>query len=321
MGIKNNITYKIYYIDLLHSTANAVASPPAEFVNDEDLPTRVSTAEITLKSATLPRRKIDAPKFCKETTKNEPSRYQGEVRTAPIRENQSPFSPVSSSPNARATSLEPQQHRPKEHYIPIQRPGGGYIANTLSQRSMGPAPLSRQSTNDSDDTSDTQTASTTTIGQQSNATSNSSQPIKKSPREFIIPIAVEGGGFVTPRAGSLEPSESNQSTGTSFSRFSGRPRKISSIFNDRDSEDESSPFHRMHRHTSIGRESDSEDPASRFTYRLRSTRPFKNMQTTETNDSASSGEEDDEDGFEILTAENLFSTLLSRVCFTLILNC
>lgn len=31
------------------------------------------------------------------------------------------------------------------------------------------------------------------------------------------------------------------------------------------------------------------------------------------NDSQSSGEEDDDDGFEILTAENLFSTLLQRV--------
>lgn len=272
----------------------------------------MSTAEITLKSATLPRRKIDAPKFGKETAKADPSHYQSDVRTAPIRENQSPFSPVFASPNARATSLEPQQHRPKEHIIPIQRPGGGFVANASSQRSM--APLSRQSTNDSD-TSDTQTASTATLGPQSTATSSSSQPIKKSPREFIIPIAVEGGGFVTPRAGSLEPSESNHSTGTSFSRFSGRPRKISSIFNDRDSEDESSPFHRMHRHTSTGRDSDSEDPTSRFTYRLRSTRPFKNLQTADTNDSASSGEEDDEDGFEILTAENLFSTLLSRVRF------
>lgn len=32
------------------------------------------------------------------------------------------------------------------------------------------------------------------------------EPIRKSPREFIIPISVEGGGYVTPRAGSLEPS-------------------------------------------------------------------------------------------------------------------
>lgn len=70
----------------------------------------------------------------------------------------------------------------------------------------------------------------------------------------------------------------------------------------------------MHRHTSIGRgESDSEDPSNRFTYRLRSTRPVKKVQPAEGNDSGSSGEEDDEDGFELLTAENLFSTLLSRV--------
>lgn len=296
----------------------AVAVQPTEQTNDDDQPIKVSTAEITLKSATLPRRKIDAPKFGanKEPSSGEASRYQSDVRSAPIREQQyqSPYSPVFAPTNARATSLEPQQPRPKEHYIPIQRPGGGYIAST-SQRTVG-APLSRQSTNDSD-TSDTQT-STTTIGGQSTLTSNSSQPIKKSPREFIIPIAVEGGGFVTPRAGSLEPSESNHSNSTAFSRFSNRPRKISSIFNDRDSEDDStaaSPFHRMHRHTSIGRDSDSEDPTSKFTYRLRSTRPIKKLQTTDINDSGSSGEEDDEDGFEILTAENLFSTLLSRVSF------
>lgn len=244
-------------------------------------------------------------------------RFSNEMRSAPIRENQyqSPFNSAFAPTSARSTSLEPQQQqqqqqqKPKEHYIPIQRIGG-YVANpSSSQRSM----LSRQSTNDSDTTSET--ASTTTIGAQSSLqTSNSSQPIKKSPREFIIPIAVEGGGFVTPRAGSLEPSESSNSTSTAFSRF-GRPRKISSIFNDSEDESTTSPFHRMQRHTSIGRDSDTEtDPnPTRFTYRLRSTRPIKKLQTTEGNDSGSSGEEDDEDGFEILTAENLFSTLLSRV--------
>lgn len=70
----------------------------------------------------------------------------------------------------------------------------------------------------------------------------------------------------------------------------------------------------MHRHTSIGRDSDTEDPASKFNFTLRSTRPSKKPQSTENNnESGSSGEEDDEDNFEILTAENLFSTLLSRV--------
>lgn len=228
----------------------------------------------------------------------------------PIRENQyqSPYNAgYQATVSTRATSQEPQ-HKPKEHYIPIQRVG--YVANTSSQRNV----LSRQSTNDSD-TSDTQTASTTTIGTQNTLqTSASSQPIKKSPREFIIPIAVEGGGFITPRAGSLEPSDSNNSTSTAFSRFGGRTRKLSSLFNDSEDESATSPFHRMQRHTSTGRDSDTEtDPTSRFTYRLRSTRPVKKSQSNEGNDSASSGEEDDEDGFEILTAENLFSTLLSRV--------
>lgn len=81
--------------------------------------------------------------------------------------------------------------------------------------------------------------------------------------------------------------------------------------NERDSEDES-PFQKLHRHTSIGRESDTEEP--RFAmHRLRTTRPIKKI-SQDKNDSGSSGEDDDEDGFELLTAENLFSTLLSRVC-------
>lgn len=42
----------------------------------------------------------------------------------------------------------------------------------------------------------------------------------------------------------------------------------------------------------------------------RSSRPTKRLDHA---DSLSSGEEDDDDGFELLTAENLFSTLLSRV--------
>lgn len=46
-------------------------------------------------------------------------------------------------------------------------------------------------------------------------------------------------------------------------------------------------------------------------HRLRSSRPSR--QASEMVDSLSSGEDDDDDGFELLTAENLFSTLLSRV--------
>jgi len=57
------------------------------------------------------------------------------------------------------------------------------------------------------------------------------EPIRKSPREYIIPIAVEGGGYITPRAGSLEPSISETSAEASrlHYRSSGclsKPRKM-----------------------------------------------------------------------------------------------
>lgn len=199
------------------SSPTATAAP-----TEEDQPVKVSHAEITLKSATLPRRKAshaDNLKFGVTPTKAEP-RYPATSQY------QSPYSNIYQHTVNRSTSLEPQQQqqqqRPKEHYIPIQRPGGGYMTNAAAastvttQRSFG-APLSRQSTNDSE-SSDTQTST----GQSSSTLT--SQPIKKSPREFIIPIAIEGGGFITPRAGSLEPSDSNNST-SKFSRF-GHPKKF-----------------------------------------------------------------------------------------------
>lgn len=150
-----------------------------------------------------------------------------DLRSAPIHEHSTPYSPLSI--HNRATSLEPQQ----EIVIPIQRPGfvskqsSGTTFRYKSQKKTDKSDccisifrgrfrsgsLSRQSTNDSDTDITSQTQS---------VTSSNAQPIKKSPREFIIPIAVEGGGFVTPRAGSLEPSESNSS---SFNHI-GRPRKI-----------------------------------------------------------------------------------------------
>lgn len=122
-------------------------------------------------------------------------------------------------------------------------------------------PLSRQSTNDSNESDTTPTQSF----MQSSSTVTSTgdkQPIKKSPREFIIPISVEGGGIVTPKPNSLEQSESTATQSSIGSKGrSSRPRRISSIFNERDSEDETSAaFPKLHRHTSIGRESDTEEP-------------------------------------------------------------
>lgn len=213
--------------------AVAFVPGPAQTPNEEDHAVKVSHAEITLKSATLPRRKVshgEAESNPPTPRAEIPTRF-GEQRNQPseIRKTslgspfQTPYSPVYFQSAGRATSLEPQFTRSKEHYIPIQRPGSGFSGPaSASQQSVGP-PLSRQSTVDSD-LSDTQTTNT-----QSTATLNSgtSQPIKKSPREFIIPIAVEGGGYVTPRAGSLEPSDASQASSFStFSRLGGRRRKF-----------------------------------------------------------------------------------------------
>lgn len=126
-----------------------------------------------------------------------------------------------------------------------------------------------------------------------------------------------------------------------------------SLLSERDSE-EDSLFNKLHRHTSLTKESDTDEPRFHSMHRLRwelifssffilhavkisttckfaslkswiymicllcrSTRPVKKINQDPSADSASSGEDDDEDGFEILTAENLFSTLLQRVwrCF------
>uniref|UniRef100_A0A1L8DKU6 Protein kinase domain-containing protein n=1 Tax=Nyssomyia neivai TaxID=330878 RepID=A0A1L8DKU6_9DIPT len=270
---------------------------------------KTSRAEIVLKSATLPRRKGTKPDG---DTTNKPEtamRFSTEMqhqmpdlRSAPIREHSTPYSPLSL--HQRAMSLEPQA---REHFVPIARPST-YIKTPSTSNAFRATSLSRQSTNESD----TETTTTTSAAQsQQNVAGGTNQPIKKSPREFIIPIAVEGGGYITPRAGSLEPSESTAS-GSTF-RSTSRSKRIGSLLSERDSE-EDSLFNKLHRHTSLTKENDMDEPRFHSMHRLRSTRPnMKKMNQDPSADSASSGEDDDEDGFEILTAENLFSTLLQRV--------
>lgn len=106
----------------------------------------------------------------------------------------------------------------------------------MSQRSGS---LSRQSTMDSD----TDSALGSTIGP---------EPIRKSPREYIIPIAVEGGSYVTPRSSSLEPENktgtTTSSTNPSKTRF-GRPRRMGSLLSDASEDD--APFSTLHRYTFI----------------------------------------------------------------------
>ncbi|RZC42740.1 hypothetical protein BDFB_000330 [Asbolus verrucosus] len=247
---------------------------------------KTSSAEITLKSATLPRRKTTKAEIQLNYPVPKPATMEFKTEMAhniaappkAATQRSEVVVPVSGHPmvNFRASSLEPEQSAkgsPKERIIPIsfeqQEIGRESVQSpptkppmprpfqtqksTQSQRSGS---LSRQSTQDSD----TETAS--------------GEPIRKSPREYIIPIAVEGGGYVTPRAGSLEPSDTASTTSTmtnkSRNKF-GKARRM----------------------------------------KLRSTRPKRTL--LEHNDSLSSGEEDDDDGFEILTAEHLFSNLLSRV--------
>ncbi|XP_076640537.1 nuak family kinase 1 isoform X2 [Colletes latitarsis] len=284
-------------------------------------PKRSSKMEITLKSATLPRsRKTSKAEICLSSAKSvEPVTFRSEVEAKidafqpqKLRTQRSEIAfPVAAAvpQTNRSASLEPDTRwknaPPKERIIPIQMEG----ENQESQHSSTPPPpppakppmpqrlvsqrsgsLSRQSTADSD----TDSALGSTVGP---------EPIRKSPREYIIPIAVEGGGYVTPRSGSVEPESKTSTPSTANaprSRFS-RPRRMSSFLSDA-SEDES-PFSTLHR--------DSEDLLQRHMHRLRSSRPSR--QPPEHADSLSSGEDDDDDGFELLTAENLFSTLLSRV--------
>ncbi|XP_047514809.1 NUAK family SNF1-like kinase 1 isoform X5 [Pieris napi] len=155
----------------------------------------------------------------------------------------SPTSPTSPSTNAHVPTHKPA---PRSTHTPLRR-----LASTESTGTGEPSP-------------------------------STGEPIKKSAREFIIPIAVEGKGYVTPRQRSLEP-DASPSPRVHPPRLT--PRRISSLVS--------------------GGESEEEDDT--HMHRLRSSRLARA-------ESVSSGEEDEEDeGFHLLTAENLFSTLLHRV--------
>ncbi|XP_041447558.1 mucin-5AC isoform X3 [Drosophila obscura] len=303
------------------------ASPGADGQPGTPGAVKTSTASITLKSATLPRRKINAksevqleikPRIPEQAPQpamrfsTEMQHPVADLRSAPPREGPMPYSPIKTTLPGRATSLEP-----KEHVITIQRPPTQHAyGRTSSNTTTRSGSLSRQSTVESESDATT-TATATNMSQATVTGQGTSQPIKKSPREFIIPIAVEGGGFITPRERSIEPSESSHTTASSRSTFSRlRPsRRIGSLLSEAGF-DEGSPFQKM-RTTSITRDGGAgagADEEARFTpHRLRSSRPVKKI--SQDNDSQSSNEEDDDDddGFEILTAENLFSTLLQRV--------
>ena len=111
----------------------------------------------------------------------------------------------------------------------------------MSSAGQSSEKLERQSTIDSD----TDNASKSTIGP---------EPIRKSPREYIIPIAVEGGNYVTPRSESTDLESKNStsslsSASMSRSRF-GKPRRMSSLLSDA-SEDDESPFLALGRYNNL----------------------------------------------------------------------
>ncbi|XP_072382932.1 uncharacterized protein Nuak [Diabrotica undecimpunctata] len=271
---------------------------------------KVSSAEITLKSATLPRRKTakaeiqlnypvpTAMGFKTEMAHNvEGYNPQRTEVIVPVTEVTLPRPKQDNSSRERIIPIafEKQESQEPIHSPPPIKPPAARVFQTQRSNSSQKSNLSRQSTQDSD---------TETVA-------SSGEPIRKSPREYIIPIAVEGGGYVTPRAGSLEPSDTSSTTSTMTnkrkSKFGKGTRRLNSFFGDRDSEDESSPFSAFHH----PKDSDNEDSRRDAFHRLRTTRTKKaNMEHA---DSVSSGDEDDDEAFEILTAENLFSTLLSRV--------
>ncbi|XP_065343207.1 uncharacterized protein Nuak1 isoform X3 [Cloeon dipterum] len=217
----------------------------------------------------------------------------------------------------RSMSAEPELK--KERIIPIRMEGEKEVAKEAKPPPPKPAAaaaavkkeqLSRQSTVESE------------------AETVKGEPIRKSPREFIIPIAVEGVGYVTPRASSLEPSSdsvpSTPGTKGRSMRFSKPFGRFMSQLSESEGGDTETTINSnggaapsFSRMNSDQTEDELGPMAGTFgrglhMHRLRSSRPSRS--SLEHNDSLSSGDEDDdEDNFEAFTAETLFSSLLSRV--------
>ncbi|CAB0041291.1 unnamed protein product [Trichogramma brassicae] len=124
------------------------------------------------------------------------------------------------------------------------------------------------------------------------------EPIRKSPREFIIPISMEDRTYVNSHNDSAKSEPMPKNLG--HNRIL-RSHQVNTLLSDA-GKDEPSVF--------PGFSKKNDEFLQNHLHRLRSSRP---RYTLEHEDSLSSGEDDDDDGFEFLTAENLFSTLLSRV--------
>ncbi|XP_050430680.1 NUAK family SNF1-like kinase 1 isoform X2 [Adelges cooleyi] len=241
---------------------------------------KTSRAEIKLARPELPVSNIGKEKKNHENDTND-TNYKTEVKhfvqvPKPTRRAEVSIPIASavavSSPTPTPSPLPPrpvvrQTSQSREHIIPIRfepddksKTKPVQRTSSVSSTKTSGSNLSRQSTLDTDSNS-----SIVSIG---------GEPIRKSPREVIIPIAVEGGGFVTPSENAV--SRIRSSSSDKFDDEAG----------------------------AVG------GPGRCFT--LRSSRRQKpSARSLQATESISSDEEDD--SFEVLTAENLFSTLLSRV--------
>ena len=141
------------------------------------------------------------------------------------------------------------------------------------------------------------------------------QNVDQAPRnEHHIPILVERKTMSSRTDIPDEDAErldNFNASNISRRRWGSRKKRMSSAFSDSSmSDDEAllSPLSGLQKYTSYGKHGLGEQPL----FRLKKTRPPFSADKTE---SFSSGEDDfdDDDGFQEMTAENLFSTLLSRV--------
>eukprot|EP00092_Neocalanus_flemingeri_P000854 GFUD01000911.1.p1 GENE.GFUD01000911.1~~GFUD01000911.1.p1 ORF type:complete len:2354 (+),score=554.15 GFUD01000911.1:527-7588(+) len=142
-------------------------------------------------------------------------------------------------------------------------------------------------------------------------------PKPASKQEHHIPIVIEGKGSSMNRKSdnpSEDPDNSEKLDNFNASsitrrRWGSRKKRMSSAFSDSSMSDDdalTTPFGGLQKYSSYGKHGPGEEA-----FTLRKTRPPFSVTRTE---SFSSGEEDfDDDGFQEMTAENLFSTLLSRV--------
>ena len=132
--------------------------------------------------------------------------------------------------------------------------------------------------------------------------------------EHYIPIVVEGSTRYSSRPENhdedAERLDNFNASTLSRRRWGSRKKRMSSAFSDSSVSDDdalTNAFSGLQKYTSYGKHGLGEQPL----FRLKKTRPPFSADKTE---SFSSGEDDfDDDGFQEMTAENLFSTLLSRV--------